>query len=36
MFKYQSIDIANANILQSTIAFETIIVEVLETFSISI
>ena len=34
--KYQSIDIANANILENTIVFETIIVEVLETFSISI
>ena len=36
MFKYQSIDIASANILEGTIAFETIIVEVLEIFSISI
>ena len=36
MFKYQSVDIANANILESTMAFETIIVEVLETFSILI
>ena len=36
MSKYQSIDIVDNNILKSTYTFETIVVEVLETFSISI
>ena len=36
MSKYQSTDITNTNILRVRIAFETVVAEVLEAFSISI